>query len=154
MLTPEARALVTRYERDGRVVLRRSWKVGVVALAFTVAFVALFVDLIGSSDPRPGYLGVVIFSPLLVMGLVLGVRQLLPGGSVVVDAEGIHLSDRDVAWSAVRDLSVQTTSGWRGYRYVRIELEDESSADLPLMLTPGAHDQWFALSHLRESHPG
>ena len=148
MLTPASADLVRRYRARGRFELRRSWKVGVVALVFVGAFAAMFVDLALSDQPRPGYIGLVVLSPLMVVGLVFGVRQLLPGGSVVVDTAGIHLPRRDVGWAEIDRVTVEVTSGWRGYRYLRLHLRDEGTVDLPLLLSPSAHDQWFAVHHL------
>ncbi|WP_235737894.1 hypothetical protein [Nocardioides alcanivorans] len=150
MLTPLAQELVQRYRAHGRFELRRSWKVGVVAIVFVAGFAALFIDLALSNEPRPGYIGLIVFSPVLVIGLVFGVRQLLPAGSVVVDSAGIHLDDRSVAWAEIAETSVENTPGWRAYRYVRLTLKDGEAVDLPLMLAPGAHDQWFAINHLRD----
>ena len=148
MLTPASAELVRRYRARGGFVLRRSWKAGVVALVFVVAFAAMFIDLALSDQPRPGYIGLVVLAPLMVVGLVFGVRQLLPGGSVVVDTDGVHLPRRDVAWSEIDRATIEVTSGWRGYRYLRLHLQDGATVDLPLLLSPSAHDQWFAVNHL------
>ena len=107
-------------------------------------------SLARSGAPMPGYVGLVVFSPALVIALVFAVRQLLPGGAVVVDRLGVHFGDHHVAWAQVQDLAVEATPGWRSYHYVRLALRDGGTVDLPLMLTPSAHDQWLALRHLRE----
>lgn len=149
-MTPGAAELVQRFRTDGRFVLRRSWQVGVVTLLVVGFVLWLLVDLARSGAPMPGYVGLVVFSPALVIALVFAVRQLLPGGAVVVDRLGVHFGDHHVAWAQVQDLAVEATPGWRSYHYVRLALRDGGTVDLPLMLTPSAHDQWLALRHLRE----
>lgn len=155
MLTPGSSALVESYRARGRFVLRRSRKVGIVALVFVGAFTALFVDMALSEEQRrAGYLALLILSPLLVIGLVFGVRQLLPGGAVVVDRDGIHAADRDVAWAELKEATVESTPGWRSYNYVRLHLVKGEEVDLPLLLEPAAHDQWFAINHLAAKGSG
>lgn len=156
MLTPGSSALVEKFRARGRFVLRRSRKAGIVALIFVGAFTALFVDMALSEEQRRGgLLALLILSPLLVIGLLFGVRQLLPGGAVVVDRDGIHLPDRDVAWGELQEASVESTPGWRSYNYVRLHLvggerAEDDHVDLPLLLEPAAHDQWFAINHLAD----
>lgn len=152
MLTPEGAELVRRYRAHGRFVLKRSWKVGVVALVFVAGFTALLVDLALSEEPRPGYLGLIVLSPLLVIGAVFGIRQLLPGGGAVVDTDGIESGGRRIGWAEIADVSVEGTSGWRSYRFLRLTLRGGETVDLPLLLAPGAHDQWFAVRHLLDEH--
>lgn len=151
MLTPASTALVEKYRARGRFVLRRSRKAGIVALVFVGAFAALFIDMALSEEQRRGgLLALLILSPLLVIGLIFGARQLLPGGAVVVDREGIHLPDRDVAWAELAEATVESTPGWRSYNYVRLHLVAGEYVDLPLLLEPAAHDQWFAINHLAD----
>src|SRR5690606_7755593 len=104
-MTPGAAELVQRFRTDGRFVLRRSWQVGVVTLLVVGFVLWLLVDLARSGAPMPGYVGLVVFSPALVIALVFAVRQLLPGGAVVVDRLGVHFGDHHVAWAQVQDLA-------------------------------------------------
>ncbi len=154
MMTPGAAELVVRFQREGRFVLRRSWQIGVGALVLVVVVTAMLIDLAGSSEPRPGYIGLLLAAPVLVIAVIFGVRQLLPSGAVVVDRLGVHFGDHNIAWAEIASQTVEGTPGWRSYRYVRLTLRDGRSVDLPLMLTPSAHDQWLALRHLREESSG
>jgi hypothetical protein len=149
-LSPEARAVVDAYVRDGRVELAtgRSSIVGIVGVGVGfLVFGGICLGVAPDAGPAAAALTPIWLSALGMFAWAL--RLAVPRVRVVVDREGVVVRRRPpVPWAAIAAIRVGTARSEGTYHYVVLEtLAADGRPEpvrLPLLLSPQA-------AHLREA---